>query len=86
MKLFSDSKYFWSGDRSLVVSPDGRFAVTGGYGEAFLTDLSPLDTTALPTPQELQRQAEVLSGMRLFENGVPVTLTRDEWLQRVNLD
>ncbi len=63
-----------------------EFTKPRSYGEAFIIDLSRLDTTALPTPEALKRQAEILSGMRLFDNGVPVTLTRDEWLQRVDLN
>lgn len=76
----------WGGIRTLTLSPNGRFAAIGGHGELSLIDLTPLDVTDLPTPAELRRQAERLSGMRLLDNGNTSKLTNEEWLSRVKLD
>jgi WD40 repeat protein len=68
---------------AIDVSPDGRWAVAGG----FMTRLTVLDLEALTrpadgTPGQLLRRAELMAGRRIDAHGGVVTLTADEWRDR----
>ncbi len=73
---------YWSNERSLTPSPDGRFIAVTAPGELLLTDLTPLDETESVTPDALLLRAEVLSGLRQQESGSTVSLTPNEWRDR----
>jgi len=73
----------WPHFRTLTLSPNGRFAAVGGFGELALIDLSPLDVTTLLSPAGLRRQAEVISGLRSLDNGGTAKLNSQEWLNRL---
>ncbi len=82
-QFFETSATIWSGNRSLVLSPDGRYAAIGGHGAMHIVDLTPLDDPRLPSPGDLTATAELFSGLRLNENGRPVRLTPNEWSARL---
>lgn len=71
----------WPNLRTLTLSPDGCFAIVGGIGELALIDLSPLDVTTLPSSTELTQQAQLLSGLRLLDNGGTTRI--EQWLDLV---
>jgi eukaryotic-like serine/threonine-protein kinase len=65
------------------VTPDGRHAVVGGFGDAMLVlDLSALAAAPDADLDFLCLRAELLSGQRFHEGGGTVNLSADEWLER----
>lgn len=81
-RLCREPGTFWAYRRFLTSSPDGRYAALGGTGELYVCDLSPLDETESITPDDLQLRAEVLSGLRMLDNGETISLTSSEWQER----
>jgi serine/threonine protein kinase/WD40 repeat protein len=68
---------------SLDVSPDGRWAVTGGFTTRLtVLDLEAITRPAEGTPDELLRRAELMAGRRIDAHGGVVNLTADEWKDR----
>ncbi|MCY2991380.1 MAG: WD40 repeat domain-containing protein, partial [Planctomycetota bacterium] len=81
-RLFWERAFAWSGQRSLVLSPDGRLAAVGGNKELHIVNLRPLDVTEVPPIQELVTEAEVLSHLRMLDTGATANLTFEEWYGR----
>jgi WD40 repeat protein len=68
---------------NLGVTPDGQYAVVGGYMDA----LKVFDLGYLSAPNELDGDdlcawGELVSGQRIQEGGGVTNLTAEEWLQR----
>jgi serine/threonine protein kinase/WD40 repeat protein len=68
---------------SLDVSPDGRWAVMGGFTTRLtVLDLEAITRPADGTPDQLLRWAELMAGRRIDAHGGVVNLTADEWRDR----
>jgi WD40 repeat protein len=71
-----------NGERSLSLSPDGRFALVGGTDCVYVIDLNELDERDDRSPEAILLEAEVLSHMHLLESSAPALLSNDDWLKR----
>jgi hypothetical protein len=68
---------------ALDVSPDGRWAVMGGFTTRLtVLDLQAITRPADGTPDQLLRWAELMAGRRIDAHGGVVNLTADEWKDR----
>jgi serine/threonine protein kinase/WD40 repeat protein len=68
---------------SLDVSPDGRWAVMGGFTPRLtVLDLEAITRPADGTPEQLLRRAELMAGRRIDAHGGVVNLTANEWRDR----
>jgi WD40 repeat protein len=70
----------FNGNRSVHISPDGQFVAIGGRPQIHVLSLSDAYSTDLRPPEDLNRQAELLSHYRIQDGGALVHLTGDEWL------
>ncbi len=83
MRLSTIDRPIWTNMRSLVLSPDGRYAAMASEKAVHVIDLTPLDDNTSNPPADLITEAELLSGHRLTENGAAVKLTTEEWKLRI---
>jgi WD40 repeat protein len=71
----------FSGDRTLQISPDGRFVAVGGRPELSILSLADTYTTEEESLQDLNAWAELISHHRVDDNGALTHLTGEEWLR-----
>jgi hypothetical protein len=70
-----------SGDRTVQISPDGRFVAVGGRPELSILSLADPYTTEEESLQNLNAWAELISHHRVDDNGALTHLTGEEWLR-----
>ncbi len=78
-KPFKTPGVIWRCERILEISPDGHYAALGGFEAMHIVDLTPLDHPELPSVNDLTIASELISGMRLTDDGITRPLTPDEW-------
>jgi WD40 repeat protein len=69
----------FAGNRTLQVSPDGRFAAVGGRPDVWVLSLADLDAVEDESPDDLKAWAELISHHRIDARGALNHLTGDEW-------
>ncbi len=76
MRCFSDHQPTWLNKLNLEVSGNGRYVAVGSREAVHVVDLDPQHDAVIRTPEEHLREAEILSGLQLLDNG---SITRLSW-------
>jgi WD40 repeat protein len=80
-RLALANDWAFNGNRTLQISPDGRFVAVGGRPEVPVLHLDDLDATEEESSDDLIARSELIAHHRLHEGGTLVHLTGGEFLQ-----
>jgi WD40 repeat protein/predicted Ser/Thr protein kinase len=83
-KLALDTDWAFAGNRSVQISPDGRFVAVGGRPELSVLSLvdPAVSAAAEGAPEDMNAWAELVAHHRVDESGALVHLTGEEWYRR----